>query len=267
MYLPPEQTARSEWSLMMKKDLLKGIGIGVGMCALTLSIGVTALAAGRTIAIDDGIRVTVNGTALVTKDAKGNAVPVFTYEGTTYVPARALAEALGFQLDYNSATRVVSVTGRGAADLVSSPTVPANENYIGEAKARDAALKHAGQTADGVTFVKTRLDRDNGTVVYEVEFYAGNQEYDYEIDALTGAVVEYDNDAEYVAPGQAAYIGEAKAKAIAQAKAPGAAVTKCELDLDDGRAKYELELRSGATEYDCEVDAVTGTILTWEIDR
>ena len=57
-----------------------------------------------------------------------------------------------------------------------------------------------------------------------------------------------------------------KAKSIALAKAPGASVVRCQLDYDDGRAVYEIELRSGRTEYDCDIDAKTGTVLDWDVD-
>ena len=59
-----------------------------------------------------------------------------------------------------------------------------------------------------------------------------------------------------------------QAKAIAKAKAPSTAtVVKCELDEDDGRWVYELELRDGRTEYECDINAVTGVILDWEVDH
>lgn len=57
-----------------------------------------------------------------------------------------------------------------------------------------------------------------------------------------------------------------QAKQIALSRAPGATVVKCKLDYDDGRSIYEIELRSGRTEYECEIDAATGTVLKWEID-
>ena len=41
---------------------------------------------------------------------------------------------------------------------------------------------------------------------------------------------------------------------------------KIKLDRDDGRWVYELELRNGRTEYECDINAVTGVILDWESD-
>ena len=63
------------------------------------------------------------------------------------------------------------------------------------------ALENAGLSADGVTFIRTHLDYDDGRAEYEVEFYQGNMEYDYDIDAVNGTILSYDHDAEYHAPG------------------------------------------------------------------
>lgn len=55
-------------------------------------------------------------------------------------------------------------------------------------------LNHAGQSASAVYFDKAELDYDDGIQKYELEFVSGNTEYDYEIDAVTGAILEYDRD-------------------------------------------------------------------------
>nr|MDD6336510.1 PepSY domain-containing protein [bacterium] len=149
--------------------------------------------------------------------------------------------------------------------------------YIGQDKAIAAALDHAGVTQDQVSALACELDYDDGMMTYEVEFWNGNCEYEYEIDATSAKVIKWDMEQKYIAkpdkdpassPDQnVTLIGEDKAKAIAQAKAPGAAVVKCKLDEDDGRWVYEIELRQGQTEYDCKVDAVTGQIIGWEVDE
>ena len=38
------------------------------------------------------------------------------------------------------------------------------------------------------------MDFDNGIQKYDVEFYYGNKEYDYEIDASTGKILSYGQD-------------------------------------------------------------------------
>ena len=63
------------------------------------------------------------------------------------------------------------------------------------------------------------------------------------------------------------YIGADKAKQIALAKVPGATITDFEMDRDGGRVKYEGELRKDGTEYDFKIDAVTGEILSWKVEK
>ena len=36
------------------------------------------------------------------------------------------------------------------------------------------------------------LDDEDGKLVYEIEFKSGNMEYDYEIDARTGAILKHE---------------------------------------------------------------------------
>ena len=80
-----------------------------------------------------------------------------------------------------------------------APTADATEaarSFIGVDRAKSIALGHAGVSASSVSFSKARLDDDDGRGVYEIEFYVGNTEYDYEVDAHFGAILEAsaDND-------------------------------------------------------------------------
>ena len=62
-------------------------------------------------------------------------------------------------------------------------------------------------------------------------------------------------------------IGEAKAKSIALARVPGATesnIRKIKLDRDDGRMEYEVEIVYNAMEYDFEIDAYSGNIISWD---
>ncbi len=61
----------------------------------------------------DAIQVSLNGTATVLKDASGNTVTPFNYNGTIYLPVRAVAEALGVAVTYDTAAATVQL-GSGA---------------------------------------------------------------------------------------------------------------------------------------------------------
>lgn len=85
-----------------------------------------------------------------------------------------------------------------ASGQTNSQTSSSNtENYIGETKALEIALNHAGVNTQDLLFSKSHLDRDDGRTQYDVEFYAGNKEYDYEIDAISGNILSFDADMEY----------------------------------------------------------------------
>lgn len=60
--------------------------------------------------------------------------------------------------------------------------------------AKTAALNHAGLTASQVTHLKAELDREGGKLVYEIEFKSGGHEYEYVIDAATGAVIKSEKE-------------------------------------------------------------------------
>jgi len=61
-------------------------------------------------------------------------------------------------------------------------------------QAQQIALDHAGLKAENVTGIHTVIDIENGRQIYEVEFREGHWEYDYEIDAATGQILDWDKD-------------------------------------------------------------------------
>jgi len=78
------------------KHILKGYVLGLLTVALLCSV--TAFAVGRTTWKDvavGGISIVVDGKKINPKDGNGNAVEPIIYNGTTYLPVRAVADALG----------------------------------------------------------------------------------------------------------------------------------------------------------------------------
>ena len=67
-------------------------------------------------------------------------------------------------------------------------------NTISAEDAKSAALSHAGVAVENTTRYKSELDRDDGRLVYEIEFDSGEYEFDYEIDAQTGEIVKFDKE-------------------------------------------------------------------------
>ena len=70
-------------------------------------------------------------------------------------------------------------------------TTKASTSYIGVATAKTAALNHAKLTSSNVTFTKAKLTTDDGVKIYDVEFRTVTTEYEYEINAKTGKIIEF----------------------------------------------------------------------------
>ena len=164
-----------------------------------------------------------------------------------------------------------AVTALVLSLMLSICAVAAPSASITPDEAKQAALDHAQLTAEQVVFTQAKLDYDDGRAVYDIEFYSGNKEYDYEIDANSGKVLEFDYDIENfdISSVQVKLsLDEAKAVALKNAKLSenDAVFTKAKLDYDDGRAVYDIEFYSGNKEYDYEIDANTGKILDRDIE-
>ena len=76
-----------------------------------------------------------------------------------------------------------------------SENQPGNtESKISIEDAKSIAASHAGLSASDVRFKKAKLDWEDGRAVYEIEFYQNGMEYEYEIDAITGKILDYEWD-------------------------------------------------------------------------
>lgn len=61
------------------------------------------------------------------------------------------------------------------------------------------------------------------------------------------------------------YIGSEKARKAALNKVPGAEVAFCDLEYENGRAIYKGQLKKGCFRYEFSIDAITGTMITWDM--
>lgn len=173
---------------------------------------------------------------------------------------------------------------QGEFEGISSSGQASSGAYIGEDNAKAIALADAEILGSEATFIKVKLDYDDGHMVYEVEFYVAGAEYEYEIDAVTGEVLARDYEVEnYIIPNRpqvnggnmgntqsSEYIGEASAKSIVLGHADlfesEVTIIQVELEFDDGRAIYDVEFKHGNIEYEYVIDAVSGAIIEFDSD-
>ena len=95
------------------KQNLKGFVTGIIVSALVFSTVGTAFAKSGTIQKEleyNNISVMLDGKKLDLRDAKGNSVEPFMFDGTNYLPVRALAEALGLNVTWDGTTQTVKLS-------------------------------------------------------------------------------------------------------------------------------------------------------------
>ncbi|MBD8013672.1 PepSY domain-containing protein [Microbacterium sp. APC 3898] len=134
------------------------------------------------------------------------------------------------------------------------------------------------------------LDKDDRRAHYEVDVDFEGYEYDFEFDAYTGEVLEHKREkdrnddvkqsstavspastktADSKSGNQAVsnkdLIGSDKAIEAALAVVSGT-VEGFELEMDDGFAYYEIEIKDGRSEHDVDVNAKDGSILKVDSD-
>ena len=188
-------------------------------------------------------------------------------------------------------------TAAEPAPAIQSSGQASDSAYIGVEAAKSAAFAHAGLDASQVTMGEVDFDYEDGRMVYELEFYANGAEYEYDIDASTGAVAKSSQEggrtqtgsgagsggasgnvpsgagsgtAQSGAGGTSADIGREAALAaalnhagVSQDQVYGLEVKQ---EYDDGRLEYEIEFKTGSWEYEYTISAADGAILDYERD-
>ena len=149
-------------------------------------------------------------------------------------------------------------------------------------QAAEVALRDAGFSSSEVESLSGNLDSDDEVRHYDVRFVSQGMEYDYEIKASDGTILEKDREAvethsssqNVSLPAESSTMTDSDFISIDEAKsialqvsgvdASNAVFTEAELNVDDGVHIYEIEFISGDMEYSFEINAMTGSVAEWE---
>ena len=220
----------------------------------------------NSVAADDGAEAA--GAAASAAETSGAAAD----DGAEAVGAAASRDAAG-----DAASGAVQASGAAQASEAAQTSAAAqnasDSGMIGEEKAKEIALNHAGLAEDQTQRLWVKRDYDDGRSIYEVEFYGeGRDEYDYEIDAVTGEIVAFDTDLHDhgTAPSEGqSQVSEEQVRQTVLERVPGASAENIFLHLewDDGRLEYEGELIYDNMEYEFKIDAYSGAVTEWEAEQ
>ena len=191
------------------------------------------------------------------------------------------AVAASGNINGQSAQQIQAGTTQSAPASVTQST-SANQNNTGKlltaSQAKSIALKAVEGKVDDVD-----LERRNGQTFYEVEIdRKGSPDVTVRLDAYTGKVLAVINDdddnddddyrnngstnSSSASASNQVKLTVAQASNIALKQVTNGKVTKVELDRDNGRYVYEIELRTAQGEADVDIDANTGKVLSFDQD-
>ncbi len=181
---------------------------------------------------------------------------------------------MDFEYDGTRYDYTVKIEDSTILEKKSTPSDELNGNITLEA-AKKAAFDHAELTENQVSICKAKLDYDDGKYEYDIEFVYGGYEFEYEIDAKTGAVLQHEREAlDTVNPTLVEQEGlitpdAAKAAALLRASLTGASVIFEDISLEYERnvRVYEINFMYDGYEYEVEVNAKTGEAVRYDKER
>ncbi len=212
--------------MSMKKRVITVLAV-CALCAVSAVIGAYAATEIRDVSAEmrPDFTIVIDGQKREFKNVDGDAVYPLLYDGTTYLPVRAIGELMGktvywyenekkIELKNKDSTVTdadVIVPGGDAAPAATEtaqtptaapgPSSNAGKTAVTEERAKAIALEKAGLADDsGVRFERIKLEREYGHMVYDVEFCTldangrKTMEYDVEIDADTGEIIKWDKE-------------------------------------------------------------------------
>lgn len=237
------------------------------------------------------VKIVVDGTERTFYDVTGREVHPLYYNGTHYLPVRAIGELMGKNVNWDGSTRTITLSSPRTADPASgTPDTAAKDAKITVEQRPDISI-----VVDGV---KRTFTDAKGNAVYVLLNSGTNYLPVRAIGELMGKTVSWNGqtrtitltgdgapqvtDADTFGPSSGSdtpssgtnpgtLIGEEKAKsaALAHAKLTAAQVTfvECKLDWEDGRRVYDVEFYTAeGREYDYEIDAYTAAVLSVDYD-
>lgn len=125
----------------------------------------------KTIEVFTGIDIYVDGIEVIPTDANGSQVEVFAYNGTTYVPLRAVSQALGKPVEWDGVNQRVYIGKVPGQDLHLNDVCPPYQtnNY-------DSSQDYA--TIAGVKYLDNALFYSGGYALYNLNGQFSTLEFD-----------------------------------------------------------------------------------------
>lgn len=233
----------------------KGFLTGVVLTAMiTLPFTTLAATVQQSIKVTyNGIKVTLNGESVTLKDASGNVLEPFNYNGSVYVPIRGVSESLGMNVSYDSASKTVAIVNEGPNGAMPpggqppDGQMPVGQPTEGGSDGGGTSTDSSAETGDQSTADDTGLTMQ---VTQGPYYVTGTSQ-------LTNGILNYDNLTGTPIKVQGyVYAGATGATPIAGAKV--------EIWHADDTGNYHPNSNGSASNYSSDEISLRGYVLTDE---
>ena len=232
------------------------------------AIGIEMARSQVAYSVEEALDIAVEDAKLDEKDVKRSRVELDYDDGKLTYDVEFYTDSEEYDYEIDAKTgKILSADREIERDF--RDIDPEAEAQYTEEEALEIAREDAQLEEKDIEKSRVKLERDDGFLIYNVEFYVGNEEYDYEIDADTGRImdVDYEIEDDFLSEDtEGVEISEAEAEEIALEMVPGASSEDLHMKLerDDGRRIYEGDIRYDGMEYEFEINAENGKIISWE---
>ena len=155
---------------------------------LVLAITVVGACALAEVSLDDAKQIALEHAGVTAENAVFTKAYLDDDDGRKEYEIEFYVDQTEYEMDVDATTGEVRDYETEAHALI------ATDGQITEEQAKQIALAKVGLKEEDVTLKKVKLDKDDGRVVYEVEFVSGGMEHEFDIDASTGEIIKYEAD-------------------------------------------------------------------------
>lgn len=270
----------------MKKNRI----IKTTACAMALSAALTVsafAATNVTATLRPDVTVRIDGVACDFYNAQGKEVHPIIYNGTTYIPLRAVGELMGKNVNWDGTTGTASLSGtRTTGNVTGTPDTAAKRTDVTFTLRPEYHIVIDGTERTFTNANGTKVDPAiyNGSIYLplraigeimgkSVSWDSATQTVRLDSATSSGDVTDFDtNNSAQTAPTGSVTLEQAKQTALKHAGKTASQVqfVKAQQDWENGKKVYEIEFivsgGTGYTEYDYEIDAATGKIVSYDYD-
>lgn len=269
-------------------------------CVLALSV-VLAVSAAASTAVRATLRpdltIRIDGVARDFYNVQGKEVHPILYSGTTYIPIRSVGEWMGKNVNWDQSTGTATIEGaRTTGTVVGTPdtTAAATPITLYLCPEYHIVIDGVERTFTDVTGKQVVPVVYNGSIYLPIRAIGeimdktvswNGETATVSLDSTTGDIVTDFDTANPSTPSQPSdpthpsipsapstttKVTAEQAKQLALSRIPGATeanLREWEFDYEDGRPEYEGKIIYSGMEYEFTIDATTGTVTEWDVER